>query len=82
MKDIAGSFFTADIEVQEKGLIKDLRKGRHSFEFLKDCVELNSLDDELSKPLSSRTLARKGFGERQLWAAGKIDKALERSKKR
>jgi hypothetical protein len=82
LKPLTDSFFTADLEVSSERAIAELRKGRHSFTWLSECVELNCQRPALSKPLSSRTLAREGFGDKQLKTVARLDDLQQSPKKR
>jgi hypothetical protein len=81
LKALKESFFTADLEVSGEQAIADVRKGRHNLNLLSECIELNSQRPGLSKPISSRTLAREGFGAKQLKAVAKLTEQLKRGKR-
>jgi hypothetical protein len=78
LKALKDSFFTADLEVSGERAIADVRKGRHNLNLLSGCIELNCQRPALSKSISSRTLAREGFGEKQLKAVAKLTEQLQR----
>ena len=65
--------FTADLELTHSDLVSTVRRGFHSFPWLTECVELNSLDPRIAKPLSSRQIARHGIGSRQHRALKEIE---------
>lgn len=73
LRDLERPLFTADLEVPHSELITAIRQGFHSFDWLTECVELNSLDLRISKPLSSRQIARHGIGARQQQALANIE---------
>jgi hypothetical protein len=54
-------FDTIDIEVPSQRYVPPLRQGKHSFGFLKKCLEIADLDQPLQDALSNRCLARDGF---------------------
>ena len=65
--------FTADLEVSRSDFVIAVRRGSHSFSWLSECVELNSLAPHLAKPLSSRQIARRGVGARQQQALRNVE---------
>ena len=54
-------FCTIDIELRSPTLIRPLRAGNHSFKFLRECLEINGLDNDLRETLSNRAIARSGL---------------------
>lgn len=60
-------FFTADIE-GSRSVLDAVREGRHSFNWLKDCITLTFADNAVRKPLSNKRLAIQGFDEPQITA--------------
>ena len=64
-KPLATPFFTADIE-GTKAILKAVREGRHSFDWLKECVMLSFADNTIRKPLTNKRLACQGFGAAQI----------------
>lgn len=65
LKALEEPLFTADLELPHGDFVVAVRRGFHTFAWLAECVEMNSLDPRLSKPLSSRQIARHGIGLRQ-----------------
>jgi len=61
----ATPFFTADIE-GTKAFLEAVREGRHSFEWLKECVMLSFAENRIRKPLTNKRLACQGFGAAQI----------------
>lgn len=66
-------FFTVDLEVPKDAWIASLRKGQHSFEFLKSgSIDLTTAPPEIRKVLSMKYLARNGFNQKARNAAAKL----------
>ena len=61
---LSAPFFTADIE-GSRAILDAVRQGRHSFDWLKECVMLSFADNRIRKPLTNKRLACQGFGAPQ-----------------
>ncbi len=68
-------FWTIDIELTNTSLFKPLRAGRHNFDFLSQCIEIGTLDDDLRRSLRNSSIAKKGIPD---WA---LDKAKDEAEK-
>jgi len=63
--DWSSEFFTVDLELPSEKLIKNIRLGHHSFDFLKCCaIELNRELTQIRKPLSMKYLSQNGFNQK------------------
>lgn len=61
-------FATVDIELPKAELVQALRRGEHSFSFLRGCVELTAQPKELQQTLATRRLAKFGLDAERLRA--------------
>lgn len=59
-------FARIDIEIPHQKLAKSIRRGQHTFAFLKECaaVELGACDKEIRKAFSTRRMALSGIDRR------------------
>ncbi len=71
-------FCTIDIELPSPTLLLSLRAGDHSFKFLRECVEINCLNNDLRGTLSNRALARVGLAAHALEQVQQEADELER----
>lgn len=67
-------YITVDIELNEELLVTPFLKGKHTFSFLSECVDMVSSGKKIRRHLSSTEVARHGLGKKQLSA---LDKAAE-----
>lgn len=76
-----GSFATVDIELPDKSLLKRLRNGHHSFEFLRHgAVDLALQDDEVVHAVSNNRLGRKGFDDKARHAIDRLKRQYQKGK--
>lgn len=68
-------FWTIDIELPTTSLFRPLRSGRHNFSFLKQCVEIGTLDNDLRRSLRNSSIAKKGIPN---WALEKANDEAEK----
>lgn len=66
-------YVTVDVEIPSLSAAGPLRRGLHSFDFLRDgAVDLSTSDDALSDAMSTRRLAREGITRRAKKAIRKL----------
>lgn len=58
-------FCTVDIEISSAIHLPALRAGRHSFTFLRECVEIARLDEKVRSALANSSIARHGLDDEQ-----------------
>lgn len=75
---VSPTFDTVDIELLDPSHIHALREGHHSFEFLKNCIELSSHNKHLAKPLTTRRVAKWGLYREALKAIEQLEAQAHR----
>lgn len=74
---------TIDIEISSAdatkalAVVTALRQGRHSFDFLRECVELMSDERDLGRALTTRRLAKHGFDAERRAAVAELKSAAK-----
>lgn len=74
---------TIDVEISSVdstragAVIAALRKGKHSFDFLRECVELMNDDRDLGRALTTRKLAKHGFDSERRAAVEELKSAAK-----
>ena len=71
---VNGDLYTVDIELLDPAHLSALRAGEHTFDFLGECIELDSHNDEIAKILTTRRLARNGLSLEAMHAIKVLEK--------
>jgi CYTH domain-containing protein len=80
LTDWSDDFYTVDIEVTKDDHVTALRKGNHSFDFIKSgAVDLTRQKMIIRKALSMKFLARNGFGKVTKKAVDQLSKKAPKS---
>jgi hypothetical protein len=79
--DVKVHFSTVDIELPHLEFATSLRAGRHSWQFLDDCVDITFSDVEAARELSTRRIAKNGFDSTRLKALKILNAEARRAKK-
>jgi hypothetical protein len=66
--------YTVDIELLDPAHLSVLRTGEHTFDFLSECIELDSHNDEIAKILTTRRLAKNGLSSEAMHAIKVLEK--------
>jgi hypothetical protein len=82
LAELKTEFATVDIEIPKAELIQALRRGDHSFSFLKECVELSTQSEDLQRALATRRLAKFGFDAERLTALEEIKEIAKKLRKK
>jgi hypothetical protein len=60
LKKLPEELYTVELESTHEALVS-LKRGLHTFTFLRHCLELNEENSELAELLANKRLAKKGF---------------------
>ena len=78
LEKVRPCFATIDIELSTARLLPALRAGRHSFRFLRECVEINRMDSDIRSSIANSSIARNGLQDEQKEALKELSQEAKR----